>query len=95
MSVENNSSFLRGEGVSINEMEANSDSLMAAIAAWEEMNFVNQVKNNFKNAKYFGISALGGEPVGNKLTTKVKPYRVLDPLVWILHELKYKLPIQK
>ena len=95
MSVRNNSSFLRGEGVSIDEMETNSDSLIAAIAAWGEMNFVNQVKNNFKNARYFGISALGGAPSGNKITQKVKPYRVLDPLVWILHELKYKLPIQK
>lgn len=93
MSMEKNSYFLSGDGVLLSEFDSISTSIMGALNAWGESNFINNVKNNYKNAKYFGISALGDEPKGTSVS-KVSPYRVLDPLVWILNELKYQLPIK-
>jgi hypothetical protein len=38
----------------------------------------------------FGVSALGGIPVGAKLEAgKITPRRVLDPLLWLFAEKKY------
>lgn len=48
------------------------------------------------NIRIFGISSLGQEPEvdGSIRTEQITPYRVLDPLIWILHKLE-KLDIQK
>lgn len=42
-----------------------------------------------KNVKFFGVSSLGTEPErdGSLNVDKVSPYRVLDPLVWVMHKL--------
>ena len=95
MSMESNSSFLSGSGVSLSEFDSISNSLQGALMAWDESNFVSTIRNNYKNAKYFGISALGGQPDTANKIQKVRPYRVLDPLVWILSQFKYSLPINK
>lgn len=59
----------------------------------------NLIKNNDwkeENICYFGVSALGQEPEEDFSinTPKIVPYRVLDPLLWILHRLG-KLDIPK
>ena len=95
MSMESNSSFLSGSGVSLSEFDSISNSLQGALMAWDESNFVSTIRNNYKNAKYFGISALGGQPDTANKIQKVRPYRVLDPLVWILSQFKYSLQINK
>jgi len=95
MSMEINSSFLSGSGVSLSEFDSISSSLQGALEAWNESNFVSVIRTNYKNAKYFGISALGGQPDTSNKIQKVRPYRVLDPLVWILSQFKYSLPINK
>ena len=94
MSMESDSSYLQGCGVSLDEFDGISASLEGALEAWDEGNFIQVIRNNYKNAKYFGISALGEDPVSNSVQ-KVKPFRVLDPLVWILSEFKFPLPITK
>lgn len=96
MSIERNSSFLDGCGVNLSDMESISDSIKAALRYyWGESNFVDNIENRYKNYHYFGISALGGMPDKNNNINNLRPYRVLDPLVWILHEFKYSLPIAK
>ncbi len=49
-----------------------------------------------ENVKLFGVSALGQEPEEDRSINaeKIVPYRVLDPLIWILHKLG-KLDIPK
>ena len=49
-----------------------------------------------ENVRMFGVSALGKEPEEDQTikTEKINPYRVLDPLIWILHKLG-KLDIPK
>ena len=93
--MEVNSSFMETGRVSLSEFDSISDSLAEALKAWQEPNFVKNILNKYRNYKYFGVSALGGQPDRSNRVEKVRPYRVLDPLVWILSEFKYKLPIDK
>lgn len=95
MSIERNSSFLDGSGVNLTDMESVSDGIRGALHYWGEDNFINNIENHYKKVHYFGISALGGMPDKNGNINNLRPYRVLDPLVWILHEFKYSLPIAK
>lgn len=94
MSMERNSSFLSGDGVDLSEFESIHDGMTAALTAWGQGPFITNVNNVYSRYRFFGISALGSTPVNN-MVRNLKPYRVLDPLVWILSELKYKFPIKK
>lgn len=95
MSIGHNSSFLDGSGVNLADMESVSEGMRGALHYWGEDNFINNIENHYKKVHYFGISALGGMPDKNGNINNLRPYRVLDPLVWILHEFKYSLPIAK
>ena len=95
MSMERNSSFLDGSGVNLADIDSISDGLRAGLNSWGEQNFINSMENHYHNVKYFGISALGGVPDKTGNINNLRPYRVLDPLVWILHQFKYSLPIVK
>jgi hypothetical protein len=55
-------------------------------------NFISNINNGFENYKFFGTSPLGDEPVDGAIGN-LNPFRVLDPLVWCLDELGYKLNI--
>lgn len=95
MTWENNSSFLDGSGVNLSEMDSISKSIESALCeCWGESNFVTKMKNHYKKYKFFGVSGLGEDPELDKITN-LRPYRVLDPLVWILNEFNYSLPIYK
>lgn len=95
MSIEQNSNFIYNEPVSLQELDTISDSLMNTLRMWDENNFVDNIKHFYKNAKYFGISALGSAPDSSNKIASVKPYRVLDPLVWLLHEFGFWLPLKQ
>lgn len=95
MSIERNSSFLDGGGVNLSDIDSISDGIRAGLYSWNERNFIIGMESHYKNVKYFGISALGGMPDKTGSINNLRPYRVLDPLVWILHQFKYSLPIVK
>lgn len=95
MRMEQNSSFLDGTGVDLSDMSSISDSIQGALVEnWGESNFVANINNHYddKRVHYFGISALGDMPDRNKNIHNLRPYRVLDPLVWILSQFNYSLP---
>lgn len=94
MSMEANSSYLGGEGINLSEFGSIDDGLKATLNAWGESNFLGLLKF-YKNAKCFGVSALGGSPDASNNIKRVRPYRVLDPLVWILSQFKFPLPLIK
>lgn len=53
----------------------------------------NDPENNYK---FFGVSALGHMPDETNSLEKVEPYRVMDPLIWVLYKLgKFKIPLKK
>lgn len=49
-------------------------------------NFNAYVDNNWSNARYFGLSALGRPPVGYQLAHGISQQRVEDPVLWFLSE---------
>lgn len=40
--------------------------------------------DEIQDKSFFGVSSLGFNPTGGKLTQTISPLRVLDPIVWIL-----------
>lgn len=91
MSMAQDSPYLDGGGVRMDDIDAVSDGIMAALKSWGENNFVNNITSNYRNFKFFGFSALGSQPDSNNHINSIRPYRVLDPLVWILDQLGYPL----
>lgn len=90
MSLDQNSPYLSGGGVRMDDIDAVSDGIRSALLMWGQDNFIN-LTMNYKNAKYFGFSALGKNPDAQNTIKGITPYRVLDPLVWILDQLGYPI----
>ncbi len=97
MSWESNSSYLDGTGIRLSEIDSVSDGLKAILYGehWDQANFIKRLENTFTNMKLFGVSGLGEDPKQDKKISNLRPYRILDPLVWILHQFNYPLPIVK
>jgi len=87
---DDNSSFIKTGKFDIDEIDNCSQSIKSYLDdVCDEGQVVGVVfgegRWNEDNAKFFGVSALGQNPIkGNKLTSDVKPYRVMDPIIWIL-----------
>ncbi|MDQ3917130.1 MAG: hypothetical protein M3348_01390, partial [Acidobacteriota bacterium] len=48
----------------------------------------NFLQHNFHDYSFFGLSALGSQPdAQGRLSSGVAPFRVEDPLLWILYRL--------
>lgn len=43
----------------------------------------------FTNTAFFAVSALGSNPVNQKVSGVVTPVRVDEPFIWLLHQLDY------
>lgn len=55
-----------------------------------------QLMKNFEKHAFFGVTALGGVPNGTKLAgNRIKPRRVLDPLLWLLAQHNYIKTVKK
>jgi hypothetical protein len=53
---------------------------------WAGFHLIQEVKHNFKNYSFFGLSALGSNPHGSNKITKLRPLRVEDPFLWLLYK---------
>lgn len=62
-----------------------SELLRADVAGWLGERFDALVKAEFPQAAYFGVSALGENPVDGHLRNGVAPQRVEDPILWMLN----------
>jgi hypothetical protein len=49
-------------------------------------NFLANARANFRSVEFCAVSALGSEPVGDRLVERVTPRRVIDPLLWVLQK---------
>ena len=61
-----------------------SESLRAETVAWLGERVDTFLKSEFAHVAYFGVSALGENPVGGRLRNGVSPHRVEDPILWML-----------
>lgn len=51
--------------------------------------FSDALDVHFTDTAYFAVSALGNNPVGQKVQGTVDPVRVDEPFLWLLYKLKY------
>lgn len=61
-----------------------SERLRADVVGWLGERFDKLVGDEFATAAYFGVSALGENPIGGRLRNGVAPHRVEDPILWML-----------
>lgn len=54
---------------------------------WDGDGVDGHIRNHYRDARYFGVSALGDSPDSDNLVRGgVRPYRVADPFLWMLSE---------
>ncbi len=71
----------------LNSMKRNSALLREFTAqTLNGQGFLNNAKEHFKSVEFCAVSALGSEPVGDKLSERVMPRRVIDPFLWVLQK---------
>lgn len=97
-----NSSFIQTGKLSLREIDESSDMIKSYMEShWDEGQLGYDVINKWgDNARFFGVSALGAMANENldidiPENQKVKPFRVMDPLIWILHKLGgFGIPVE-
>lgn len=100
------SGYVKSGKVDFRKINAISETIEGALEEWGEGDFCKfahrwgaktkkgiEPNNPDNNYKFFGVSAFGSMPDDTDSLGEVKPYRVMDPLVWILHKLgQFKIP---
>lgn len=67
--------------------EAVHEHMLALMHQWNAQDIHAHVRLNYKDFRYFGVSALGAEPDYETSTVAsggVRPHRVEDPVLWLL-----------
>ncbi len=74
-----------GVGFDVEDFEAVSSEMQSYLASWDQQGIIQQVRTNYTNHGFFGLSALGSNPTGPTKIPRVIPHRVEDPFLWLLH----------
>jgi hypothetical protein len=93
-----NSQYFSDRAYDLGEVESIDMGIKAGLESWGERHFIDNINAPIHfdgKAKFFGISALGNMPTSENTVKNIKPFRVLDPLIWILYRLNFPLPIKK
>ena len=61
-----------------------SEALRAETVAWLGERVDTFIRHEFEHVSYFGVSALGENPIAGRLRNGVSPHRVEDPILWML-----------
>ena len=91
-----NSSFLKTKKLSLTEIDQISEALELISHEWDIGDMKERIRAKYKdeNIKMFAVSSLGSQPNGNEIVD-LNPYRVMDPLVWILYKMGgFNIPIE-
>ncbi len=71
------------------DAEQLNDSMRAYVSEWVGPGLDTTLRHDFEKFRYFGISALGSSPDRQgRLPMGVSPFRVEDPLLWLLYEMQ-------
>jgi hypothetical protein len=58
--------------------------VQALLHEWDGRQIDQFLQHNYRRFRYFGVSALGAIPTPDKRVSTVQPYRVADPILWLL-----------
>lgn len=90
-----NSDFIKTGKLNLSQMEAAHKAIknyMDDAEIWDESEHCFNIVSKWgKNAQFFGVSSFGCMPDENAMLAgdvdgEIKPYRVMDPLVWALYK---------
>jgi len=70
-----------------NEFEAINKEIEAFLMKFDRYDIINILKHKYKNYGFFGLSALGHNPIDGKVG-EIKPHRIADPFLWLLYKNK-------
>ena len=94
--LKKNSSFLKNKKLSLSEIEQISGALEEISHDWDVGAMKAHIREKYReeNIKMFAVSSLGCQPVNGEIPN-LNPYRVMDPLVWILHKMGgFDIPVE-
>jgi len=75
------------------DFENTNIEMQGLIDNWLDAHLIGYIKQ-FELYSFFGVTALGGNPMGTKIGD-IHPRRVLDPLLWLLAGKKYIQTLRK
>lgn len=78
------SAHLEMQGYSMKEHNAIDSAVRSILSPSQNFNNAYQQLKSFKNASFFALSSFGCDPNVSDLKKKMRPMRVLDPLLWLL-----------
>ncbi|MEU9118226.1 hypothetical protein AB0D04_42595, partial [Streptomyces sp. NPDC048483] len=78
-----------GERFDVEDSLSVHEEVRQLLKEWEGIPIDRILENTYARFRYFGVSALGGSPTDDArvAATGIQPYRVADPLLWLLSEL--------
>lgn len=82
--IAHSSRHLREPSLDTAELEICSLEVQSLIESWADKEFINQIHTQFTQAAFFGLSALGSQPLNGEQIGRVSAHRVLDPFLWLL-----------
>ena len=95
VNLKSNSSFIKTGKFDLGEIEMIHEGLKTVSSdKWDAGSFWGAASGAYDddNVRMFAISALGNNPDANGNFERPKPYRVMDPLVWILYKIGFAIP---
>lgn len=94
--LETNSSIMKTGIFSQSEADQIDEGLSKACELqWDEKGLKDKLRTKYENVKMFAVSSLGGEISSYPADEPLRPYRVLDPLVWILTQMGgFDIPVE-
>lgn len=72
----------------IGDFETINSEMEALIREWKGTSLLQQLRHNFKEHAYFGMTALGCNPHDTQKIAKLRPHRVEDSFLWLLWQHK-------
>lgn len=92
--AEANSPYLDGSVFDVDDIRAFSLDMERFLDQMGGTWLVNEARQRYlekDNGMFFGVSALGTNPDANGRLPFINPYRVIDPLFWLLYKLGFPL----
>lgn len=94
LDLNRNSSYMKTKKFDLSEIEQISNALEEMSEEWDLEYIKSHVNEKYKeeNIRMFAVSSLGSQPKNGRITD-LRPYRVMDPLIWILYKIGFDIPI--
>ena len=97
--LESNSTFLKTGKFSLEHVDAIDSTLLGALNEYCDglglrLRTTAEAAFQEQNVKMFAVSSLGCNPNADSTLDVVKPYRVLDPLIWVLYKMGFEFPVE-